>query len=81
MCGIIFRCKCGNCQCCTQIEECVDSFSSDIVLQDVEELPMCITMHLGFNSLCLDSLALHLAAAKLQIRKKEEYWQTSTQDR
>ena len=90
--GIIFRCKYGNCrielshnakecQCCTEIEECVDSLICDIVLQDVDELPTCITKHPGFNSLCLDTWALCLAAAKLRTRKKLEYRQTSTQDR
>lgn len=64
-----------------EIEECVDCLNSDIVMQDVEVVPSCILEHPGFSSLCLDKWTLRFAATKLRTRKKQEYRQTSTEDR
>ena len=64
-----------------EIEECVDCLNSDIVIQEVEVVPSCILEHPGFSSLCLDKWTLRFAATKLRTRKKQEYHQTSTEDR
>ncbi|XP_028408361.1 uncharacterized protein LOC114530939 [Dendronephthya gigantea] len=87
-------CKCGNCriellhnakecQCCVEIEECEEALNSELVMQELEREnpPSCIVDHPGFNSVCLDKWSLRLTATKLRTRKKEQYRQTSTEDK
>lgn len=64
-----------------EIDECKTALNSDIVLQEVEDVPTCITNHPGFNTLCLDKWSLRLTATKLRTRKKQQYRQTTTEDR
>lgn len=64
-----------------EIEECVASLSSEVVLQEVENTPSCVTNHPGFDSVCLDKWSLRLAAAKLRTKQKRQYRQTNTEDR
>ena len=64
-----------------EIEECVEAINSDLVLQEVDVWPSCITKHPGFVNLCLDMWSLRFAATNLKTRKKQQYRQTSTEDR
>lgn len=64
-----------------EIDECMASLNSEIVLQEVESPPSCVTKHPGFDTVCLDKWSLRFAAAKLRTRQKQEYRQTSTEDR
>ena len=63
-----------------EIEECVEAINSDVVMQEVDVRPLCITKHPGFVNLSLDEWSLHFAATNLKTRNKQ-YRQTSTEDR
>ena len=69
------RCKCGNCsielfqnakecQCCVEIDTCVKALTSHQVVSEVGFSPKCITLHPGFNQVCLGVWSLRLAAQK-----------------
>ena len=45
-------------------EKCVESLSSDGVSREVETTLRCVTMHPGFNTVCLNYWSLRSAAAK-----------------
>ena len=64
-----------------EIEECVEAINSDVVMQEVDVWPSCITKHPGFVNLCLDKWSLRFAATNLKTRNKQQYRQTSTEDR
>ena len=64
-----------------EIEECVEAINSDVVMQEVDVRPSSITKHPGFVNLCLDKWSLRFAATNLKTRKKQQYRQTSTEDR
>ncbi len=70
-----YRCKCKNCkidllvnekeaQCCQEIEGCKDALSVELVIQEVGEVPHCITLHPGFASVCLTPWSLRQAGRK-----------------
>ena len=64
-----------------EIEECVEAINSNVVMQEVDVRTSCITKHPGFLNLCLDKWSLRFAAMNLKTRKKQQYRQTSTEDR
>ena len=64
-----------------EIEECVEAINSDVIMQEVDVRPSCITTHPSFVNLCLDKWSLRFAATNLKTRKKQQYRQTSTEDR
>ena len=89
---ISHRCKCGRCNaellqnpnefmCCFEIEECVESLSSEIVLQEVGTKPNCVTKHPGFSQVCLQRWSLRLAADKYKTKDKAKYRQTGSENR
>ena len=66
-----------------EIEECEEALNSELFLQELEteNPPTCIVNHPGFHSVFLDKWSLRLTATKLRTKKKQEYRQTSTEDR
>lgn len=88
------RCKCGNCSvtllanisecyCCSELEGCLESMKSDLVLEDLEAgvTLKCITEHPGFNPVCLQKWSLRLAAAKYKTKGKQQYRQNGSEER
>ena len=48
-----------------EIEECVSSLSSEVVLRQVENTPSSVTNHPGFDSVCLDKCSLRFSRSKI----------------
>ena len=74
------RCKCSNCSlknatngqecsCCCEEQRCVDKLEE----AELENTPTCITLHPGFNSVCLDPWVLETAAVRLKTRANKTY--------
>ncbi|XP_046855950.1 uncharacterized protein LOC124449052 [Xenia sp. Carnegie-2017] len=70
-------CICGNCrtnmlqnekeiQCCQELDECIESLNSEMVLGEMKVVPKCITLHPAFNSVCLDIWSLRMAGPKFR---------------
>ena len=92
---VLKRCSCGNCAvgniqnisecyCCQELEGCVESMSSELVLQDLaadEQKLKCITAHPGFNTVCLQKWSLRLAAEKYRTKGKQKYRQTGSEEK
>jgi len=81
-CSCMWNCTVDNiqniseCYCCQELEGCVESMSSELVLQDLaadKHKLECIAAHPGFNSVCLQKWSLRLAAYKY--RSVEWGWQ------
>ena len=60
----MYRCECDNCkidllqnekecQCCHEIDGCIEALKNDIVIQEVNGVSQYIKLHPGFNSVCL----------------------------
>ena len=75
------RCKCGNCSvlllqnisecyCCSQLEGCLESTKTDLILLDIgaDVTLKCIVQHPGFNPVCLQKWSLRLAAGKFKTK-------------
>ena len=86
------RCKCGNCsiellqnakecQCCVEIDACVEALTSDQVVSEVGFSPKCITLHSGFNQACLGVWSLRIAAQKYRKIDMTRYKQTGSEKR
>lgn len=84
-------CKCGNCcvdllqnamecQCCHEIEGCVQSLSCNLVLRELHSPPGCVTLHPGFRPVCLNRWSLRSAAAKYKTQDGTRYRQTGTEE-
>ena len=83
---MLCRCKCGNCRvillanisecyCCSELEGCLESMKSDLVLDDLAGfLP-------GFNPICLQKWSLRLATAKFKTKGKQQYGQNGSGER
>ena len=67
--------------CCFEIEECVESHSSEIVLQEVGTKKNCVTQHPGFGQVCLQRWSLQLAADNYKTKDKAKYRQTGSENR
>lgn len=74
---IVCRCTCSSCslknvvkgqECswCQEEERCVD------MMEELDEPVDCITLHPGFNSVCLDKWVLETAAVRLKTKKKKK---------
>ena len=64
------RCNCGSCQRLNRVEECVCCSEIDCVVaknneaveaEGLNEPPVCITQHPGFNAVCLNHRVLQTA--------------------
>lgn len=90
------RCLCGNCDienlqnisecyCCQELEGCVESLSSELVMQDLADgqklFFLCITAHPGFNAVCLQKWSLRLAADKYKTKGRQKYRQTGSEEK
>ena len=88
------RCKCGNCSvlllqnssecyCCSELEGCLESMKTDLVLLDIRAYVTlkCITQHPGFNPICLQKWSLRLAAGKFKTKGKQQYRQKGSEER
>ena len=79
------RCECGNCridllqnekecQCCQEIDGCIEAVNIDIVMQEANGVPQCIiTLHPGFECACLANWSLRLAGPKYRRMDKRKY--------
>ena len=90
---VFCRCKCGNCSvlllqnisecyCCSELEGCLESTKTDLVLQDigVDVTLECVTQHPGFNPGCLQNWSLRLAATKFKTNGKQHVRQTGSKE-
>ena len=88
------RCKCGNCSvlllqnisecyCCSELEGCLESTKTDLVLLDIgaDVTLKCVTQHPGFNPVCLQKWSLRLAAGKFKTKSKQQYRQKGSEER
>ncbi|KAK3747404.1 hypothetical protein QZH41_012091 [Actinostola sp. cb2023] len=84
-------CSCGHCsterlqnakecQCCHELESCMDSLDNELVLQEVETRPNCITLHPGFTPVCLNKWSLRSSAKKYKTTDKRRYRQTGAEN-
>ena len=75
----------SECDCCQQLEGCVESLNSELVLQnlaaDEQKLLKCITAQHGFNAVCLQKWSLRLAADKYRTKGKQKYRQTGFEEK
>ena len=53
-------------QCCQELDECIESLNSEMVLGEMKVVPKCITLHPAFNSVCLDIWSLQMAGPKFR---------------
>ena len=53
-------------QCCQELDECIESLNSEMVLGEMKVVPKCITLHPAFNSVCLDIWSLRMAGPKFR---------------
>ena len=88
------RCKRGNCSvlllqnisecyCCSELEGCLESTKTDLVLLDIgaDVTLKCVTQHPGFNPVCLQKWSLRLAAGKFKTKGKQQYRQKGSEER
>ena len=87
------RCDCGNCNiellrnakecnCCREIQGCIDALQDKQVLDAVGEKPLsCITQHPGFDAACLNRWSLSLAASQFKTRERKVYQRTGSEER
>ena len=82
---MLCRCKCGNCSvlllqnisecyCCSELEGCLESTKTDLVLLDIgaDVTLKCVTQHPGFNPFCVQKWSLRLAAGKFKTKGKQQ---------
>ena len=62
-------------------EKCIESLSNDGVSREVETTLRCVTMHPGFNAVCLNYWSLRSAAAKYDKIDRWKYRQTGWKQR
>ena len=65
--------------CFQEIEKCVESLSSGGVSWEVETMLRCVTMHPGFNAVCLNYWSLRSAVAKYETIDGQKYRQTGSE--
>ena len=89
-----YRCNCKKCSvqnlatweecyCCCELEECKESLTSEIVVQDLVTTDniTCVTQHPGFKPVCLEKWSLRMAAWTYKTKRKERYKQKSNEER
>ena len=71
------RCTCGNCNVDILQNVWVQMLQGNrtMLVQDVGTPPLCITLHPGFNPVCLEKWSLALAARKYKTKDKQRYHQ------
>ncbi|XP_068677072.1 uncharacterized protein [Montipora foliosa] len=81
-CGITSLQNISECYCCSELEGCLESMKSDLVLQDLapDATLTCITKHPGFQAVCLQKWSLRLAAGKYKTKGKQMYRQTGCEE-
>ena len=52
--------------CCQEIEGCREALRVELVVQEVGDVPNCIILHPGFDSVCLAPWSLRLAGRKFR---------------
>lgn len=78
---IVHRCRCSNCsltcvvraeecRCCMEVNRCTER------MEEVEKDGQCITMHQGFNSVCLNRKVLQTAGIGLKTKLKKKSYTT-----
>lgn len=72
------RCKCSRCSldCLVKMEECMCCLEMDRIREKMEEIELddtCITLHPGFNNVCLDRWVLETAGVGLKTKSGKSY--------
>ena len=82
-CSVILLANISKCYGCSELEGCLESMKSDLVLEDLaaDITLKCITEHPGFNSVCLQKWSLRLATAKFKTKGKQQYRQNGSEER
>ena len=91
---MFYRCKRGNCcvlllqnisecYCCSDLEGCLESTKTDLVLLDIgaDVTLKCVTQLPGFNPVCLQKWSLRLVAGKFKTKGKQQYRQIGSKER
>ena len=80
-CSVILLANISECYCCRELEGCLQSMKSDLVLEDlVADVTLkCITEHPVFNPVCLQKWSLRLATAKFKTKGKQQYRQNGSE--
>ncbi|XP_031567608.1 uncharacterized protein LOC116302457 [Actinia tenebrosa] len=84
-------CRCGHCKkdllqkpqecnCCHEIEGCLESLKSSEVLEELEVPPICVTLHPGFEPVCLNRWSLRSSCAKYRTIDGYKYRQTGSEE-
>ena len=73
----------SECYCCKELEGCVESLTSEIILEDLEEDQelCCVTEHPGFRRVCLGKWSMRLAVGKYRTKGREYYKKTGSEER
>eukprot|EP00795_Rhopilema_esculentum_P015952 gene15952-7282_t len=77
-------CVCGNChteflvnpkecQCCQEMDMCKLALNEFQVVEELGQAPQCITVHPGFNPVCLTRWALYTLADQFKTRQNSRY--------
>lgn len=69
--------------CCTEMEDCVESLRSKIVMENLApgQVLTCITDHPGFADVCISKWALRVAGGKFMTRNHERYHQRESEEK
>ena len=68
-------------QFCCEIDQCVEAaLNSELVLNELETPPECITQHPGFRTVCLDKWSQRLSAGKYKTRDRRRYRQNGSEE-
>jgi hypothetical protein len=59
----------------------MESLNSDLVLNEVESPPTCVTLHPGFRAVCINKWSLRLAGGKYRTIEKKKYKQTGSEEK
>eukprot|EP00794_Sanderia_malayensis_P013301 gene13301-14674_t len=77
-------CKCGHCKteklegpaeckCCQEIAGCTTALFDVEVVEEYGKVPECVTLHPGFNTVCLSKWTLRLASEKYRTQLNARY--------
>ena len=69
-----------ECQCCQEIQRCVDNLQSEDVLADTGASPSCVTHYPGFKINCLEKWSLRMAASKYRTISRRRYRRTGSEE-
>ena len=82
-CSVILLANISECYCFSELEGCLESMKSDLVLEDLaaDVILKCIAEHPGFNPVCLQTWSLRLATANFKTKGKQQYRQNGSEER